>query len=227
MKLEYIRNNHNLNIFTDASVKNKSRNIFDVCYGAVAVCNDDIIDEVFRINTNSTVNEGEAKGILYGLFLALKYRERFKVINIFSDSLISVNNINIGVYKWYSIDEQLCRTNGDPVVKNSSVYLQILDIISRNNLRVNIYHIKGHINPNKQKDLYKGITTFIKSNNILDRDWEFSFIKYLSKWNDYVDNKSRLILKVNNKKYVSPIKFVPNSNTGEMIQKYLILKEEY
>lgn len=227
MKLNYIKNDSTLNIFTDASVKVKNKNIFDVCYGAVAVCRDTIIDEIYRINSNSTVNEGEANGILAGILFALKYRDKFKVVNLFSDSLISVNNLNIGVYKWYTIDGKLCRTNGDPIVKNSSTYLQILNIISRNNLRVNIYHMKGHINPNKTKELYKGITTFIKSNNFIDRDWELDFIKYLSIWNDYVDNRTRITLKVNTKKYINPIKFVPNSETGEIIGKYLLLKEEY
>ena len=210
MKLEDISNKSTLNIFTDVSVKQIDKK-FNTCYGAVAIVEDRVIDELFRFNSNSTVNEGDAKGIQTGIYFALKYRDQFETINLFSDSLISVNNIRYGYQKWYNIDDKLMRFDkNNPDVKNSSVYIQILDLLARYKLNVNFWHVKGHIGWSK-KDLSKLIYAFIKNNNLFDNGWDYNFARYLAKWNNYVDIKSRDILHANNNlKVVSPINFTAN-----------------
>ena len=59
-----------LKIFCDASTRKKGDG-FDVCYGAIAVVQDNIIDQVYRINSNSTNNNAEIKAIRAGVLLAI------------------------------------------------------------------------------------------------------------------------------------------------------------
>jgi len=219
MRLEKISNEYTLNIFTDVSVKQVNRK-FNTCYGAVAVVEDKVIDEIFRFNSDSTVNEGEAKGIQTGIYFALKYKDQFETINLFSDSLISINNIRYGYQKWYSIDDRLLRFDkNNPDVKNSSVYIQIFDLLARYKLNVNFWHVKGHIGYSKN-DLSKLIYAFIKNNNIFDDGWDYNFARYLAKWNNYVDIKSRDILHKNiHTNIITPFHFTAN--------KFEIIKNSY
>ena len=67
-----------LNIFSDASTQYTS-----ACYGAVAVNGDNIVDEYYRLNSDTTVPAAELRGMRCSLELALRNRYRFRNINIF------------------------------------------------------------------------------------------------------------------------------------------------
>lgn len=91
LELPQIYNKDTLNIFSDASMINSSEpKLGTGCYGAVAVCGDQIIDSFYRISSRSTNNSCEIKGLRAAILLANKWKGQFSFINIFSNSQISV-----------------------------------------------------------------------------------------------------------------------------------------
>ena len=125
MKLPQLDSN-NLFIFTDASVTKYGRHEEEYisCSGAVACvwtgnCYQ-IIDQSFVINRCSTNNNGEIKAIYYGLLLALKYKNNFRTINLFSDSKISI----YGLREW--IEDWVQRSRGDQLLGSTNVIFLIL-----------------------------------------------------------------------------------------------------
>ena len=84
---EIFRDPKVLNIFSDASLRARGQES-DICYGCVVVCKDTIIDSDYRINSSKTSNYGEAQGVLLALNFAVKYKDIYPIINIFSDSQI-------------------------------------------------------------------------------------------------------------------------------------------
>ena len=93
-------NNETLNCFSDASMRKMGKNHLASCAGSVIICKDTIINEMFRVNSESTVPAAELRGIRNTLSLALMYMGQFRVINIFSDSQISIFAIRDYIYKW-------------------------------------------------------------------------------------------------------------------------------
>lgn len=89
------------------------------CYGAVAVCGDQIIDSFYRISSRSTNNSCEIKGLRAAILLANKWKGQFSFINIFSDSQISVFGLKDYIYKWkYNPkDEKLYNSNEETTTR--------------------------------------------------------------------------------------------------------------
>lgn len=197
-----------LNIFSDASFQHD-----DACYGAVAVYNDKIIDEYYRINTDTTVNEGELRGIRSSLELALKYRYQFKTINLFSDSLYTVNALRDHSNSWhwdYGKNTYVYPT-GTIIANQELIYecLCLLWELMKTNI-VCIYHQKGHVT-RKRNGLEKACTKFKKYNNLREAPTQET-MSYLSYYNDYVDKHTRFVLHrtdtIHNE-FIDPINFVP------------------
>ena len=65
-----------LNIFCDASTNGTGSDL-KVCYGAVAVVMDNVIDSTYRINTHSTSVQAEAMAVSMGIALAIKYKHKY------------------------------------------------------------------------------------------------------------------------------------------------------
>ena len=207
-----------LNLFSDASTKstghgNKS---LAVSYGSVAVTQDTIIDEIYRINTSSSVPAGELRGLRCSLELALKHRYEFPVINLFSDSLYSINALRdyINDWEWNSTDNYYTYNNlhysHNKYIKNQNLIYEcnmILQILRSTNI-VNIFHQRGHINNN---NIDMALKSFAVQNGI-DHEVSPDIIQYISKYNNYIDNNSRLLLKkinIHDSSYCDPIMFIP------------------
>ena len=188
---EVFRQPYVLNIFCDASLRHRGE-ATDICYGSIAVNKDNIIDSIYRVNTDSTNNRGEAMALLAGLYLAIKYRNTYSVINIFSDSQISIFNVRDRYIDWKFIDGDYYIKSGG-VLSNQDVYTQILYIICEYDLHINFFHQKGHVNNNLFKDVIKATNVFAASNRV-HRKIDYSFIRYISKYNNIVDAYSRSIL---------------------------------
>ena len=194
-----IYNNYTLNLFSDASMRDTSETTLAGCYGSVAISGDNIIDELIRINSCTTVPAAEIRGIRCSLLLALKYRYNYKVINIFSDSQIAVFGLRDYIYGWnYNPDTKRFYTKGSKFnkaaeAKNQELYIECLSLLlelAKTNI-VNIYHQKGHID--NDRALSNAISVFKKSNNINGKI-DYNFIRYISIYNNYIDNKTRSIL---------------------------------
>lgn len=220
-----IHNKDTLNIFSDASMRRKEAGILGSCYGSVAVCGDNIIDEWFRIQSESTVPAAEIRGIRCSLILANKWRYYYKNINIFSDSQLALFGLRDYIYNWqYSpYDNTLyngLRGNKKPV-KNQELYIECFQML--NDLRttnvVNLYHQSGHVE-NGIENLQKAIDMFKKSNNIHGKV-DYNTIRYISLYNNYIDNKSRSFIRRANifdQRYHDPVAFYPVSTLPNTIK---------
>lgn len=224
MDLSHIKNPDTLNIFCDASIQNLRNRKFRGCYGAIAVFMDQPIDEVYKVCNNTTNNNSEIKAIRASVCLALKHRGKFNNINIFSDSQISISGIRDRIFRWNVINDSLCGYNDNPIA-NESVFIEVLGIITSSELRVNFYHQKGHVNIDKKDDILHAGEVFKRTNN-LDKVSN-SFIKYISYWNNEVDNKSRQILYELHLKNQNndPIMFYPTDNFYSQLDTYRRLKQ--
>jgi ribonuclease HI len=189
INLKDINNEYTLNIFTDASIKSVPRG-YDGCYGAIAVYNDTIIDEIYRVNSGTTNNNAEIKGVRAGVYLALKYQHTFKMINIFSDSQISIFGIRDRIASWVYDAEKDCLVGKQgQVIANQDVYLEIVYLMIQHNLRVNFLHQKGHVT-NHINSIREAQHVF-ENSNLIRGTVDLNLIRFISRWNSIVDVESR------------------------------------
>ena len=209
----YLFNERTLNIFTDASVKQNKNGTFVASSAAIAVdtsCaqssqNLYIIDSDYLV-FNATNNLGELYAVYLGVLLALKYRNRYDVINIISDSQFSIFSLSRWIWNWRNnINNGIYYNSSGSPVANQDIIIKIVNLIISSNLNVNLYHQKGHA-LNKVK---KSKETFFRSNGIMLDDFEANRISF---YNDFVDNFSRDKLIKNNKVLVSPLQYRADFN---------------
>lgn len=212
MKLTQIYNNRTLNIFSDASM------IKDYgCYSVIAVCKDSIIDSYCHPVSNTTVNNSEIKGLRAALTLALRWKNSFDFINIFSDSLISVMGLKQYLFGWrYNPNDQLLYTTAGKPASNQFIFVEshqlLMELYNDPNCIIRVFHQNGHID-NKYNDLLKAMKTFIKTNSIRGKV-DLNLIRYISTYNNYVDNYSRSTLRRTDrtKQYIDPVEFYAKQN---------------
>lgn len=227
-KFTDIYNDYTLNIFSDASMDN----INDICcYGSIAACRDTILDQSFFVRRNTHINHAELLGIIHSLNYAYQYQNNFKVINIFSDSLINLNNLrNIDLFKLREydngivLDYELCLRNKKPAANQQSLKdaIYLINELSNNpNIAVNYIYQPGHLfkdDGKLTKDLQDGFKKFINNNIIADQEIgvDKSMLLYISRYNDYVDRFTRsaiidmtLRTKMEQKFVTTPVHFNP------------------
>lgn len=231
--LEYeIFNKKTLNIFCDAS-KSSIKDAFGGtiamgCPGAIAVITTptggyEIIDKSLSIEYCATNNNSEMKALLLGVKLAVKYKDKFNFINIFSDSKISIFGLREWIFKnWTYADNTIYSSSGEPV-KNQDIIFYIIETLLKNDLRVSFYYQKGH--------------AVGKGNLAKAKFCEGNFIKYaedtliqtITHFNDVIDNLTRDYLKenlYNEKLYNFNFAIYPNVNVRDLDRyKTLILGE--
>ena len=212
-----------INIFCDASI-HKYGFMYIGCSGAIVCNNGNIIDSEYRIATNTTSNNAEIKAIRLGVNLAIKWRNIFNsnnvpvIINLFSDSQISILGIRDRIYSWRCKGNNLFGS-GNSLIKNQSIFIEIINIIINSNLIINFYHQKGHVNLYKLESIDKAIHVFTASNEVRD-GVDVEFIKYISTMNNKVDRTSRKYLNqknINKYKY-DAFEFSPNNHLEKLRQ---------
>jgi ribonuclease HI len=207
-----INNIATLNLFSDASMRNysKSNNLLAGCYGSVAVAGDRIIDEDIRCTSITTVPAAELRGLRLSLGLALTYRSLFKVINIFSDSQVSLFGLRDYIYNWKQRGDTLYTTGNKPVA-NQSIFIECYQLLTSlqttNNIK--LYHQSGHVD-NGYENLNQAARSFGKSNHV-KLPIDLNLIRYISTYNNYVDSVSRSMVRRTNMKdkYIDPLSFIP------------------
>lgn len=183
-----------LNIFSDASIRQVSKNLAYGCHGTVVVCRDTILDRDFKIDVDSTNNLSEIRGLRMAVRMVNKWKTAYKNINIFSDSKISVDGIRHYIYHWKLGNDGLLYNSQNQPVKNQEIFIetyQLLTFIKSTNpsLNINIYHQAGHIS-NGYDSLNKASNVFKRSNQIT-KFIDLNFIRYISTWNSWIDNFTR------------------------------------
>lgn len=173
IKYENIFNNQTLNIFTDASIR-PLRKEYVGAPGFVAVIGDNVVKRDVRILRESTNNESELYSIYMAVQYALQNRDKVTVINIFSDSKFSIYGLREWMFKWVNnikFDE-LYNSSNKPV-SNQSIFLAILYTILEYNLKINLYHVRGHF-------------TQFKVNQFIHIFSEYNFLS------EYIDKRAAL-----------------------------------
>lgn len=205
-----------LNIFTDASMRKIRKTNGQIeqigCAGAILVFGkEEGLEAHYQIIRNTTNNNSEIKAIRLGILNALKYKDQFRYIRLFSDSQISIFGVRERIFKWYIKQGQFCGYDGTPI-KNQDIMLEIVNTIILNNLRVELYHQAGHVKMN-QKSLLDAIHVFAASNNVRDTI-SYEFMKKISGYNNDVDINSRMKLDqaeqrilLDDSSYADPIRF--------------------
>ena len=217
--LEQFKQPDILNLFSDASMKHVGQ-YFSSCYGSVAVTGDTVIEDYIRLQSNTTVPAAELRGIRCSLILALKYKDYFRSINLFSDSQLSIYTLRDYVYNWKydpSINNYRTRTNNQSPVVNIGLILECFDLLQelRKEKIVNIFHQSGHV-ASSMDSIISAAKTFKKS-NCVKGDVDLDLIRYISIYNNYVDNKTRSMLSMSEfntylNTYADPISYIPNGN---------------
>lgn len=215
MKLSTIYNNETLNIFCDASsatLKNKKYG----CSGAVCVCKDTEVDSKYHLMDVPDNNWSEIDAIRIGISLAIMHKDEFKRINLFSDSKMAISGIKTRFQRW-KIHNGII----DEVGSGSTVYQQLfielaINIATEGFTNLNLYHQAGHAT-NNRAGVNNAMHVFVASNG--NREYiDPNFIRYISKWNNYVDESSREIIyrkrdELSLIHIVEPLEFTP-SNLG-------------
>lgn len=221
-----------INIFTDASMMpTDGTQLVPGCYGFLTMHGEVEINQGLFVDTYSTVNRSEIKGIKCAVLEAIRLRNMgFRgIINIFSDSQISVNGIRAWIFGWKNKDNELFTKDGKSVA-NQSEYIEIMQLIIQYNPYVNFYHLKGHVDIHDPKNVYKATGTFKRSNmadsmNIEDIDP--TFIKFISNCNNQIDNLTRWHLRNQIRPegivYRDAFKFVPQEIYENQIHTYNLM----
>lgn len=179
-----------LNIFTDASIITTIFGETIGCAGAICMENNNLCK--FQVLRDSTNNISEITAVKLAIELALENRAKFDIVNIWADSQWSIFGLTKWIRSWMnnSYNGILYNSSGNRV-KNQQIFLSIIKLISENNLRVNFYHIKGHVSVNDIKSINHAISVFNKSNGCsISREKIFIAVNM----NNMIDTQTRNIL---------------------------------
>lgn len=182
-----------LEIFADASLRNIGNRVF-TCSGALCP---NTHEERYVITQDSTNNRGELLAVYLAVCMAARtrdmYPERFKDINIYSDSQFVVFGLTKWMASWLNHRDDkgvLYGSSGFPV-KNQEMFMMIITYCVINKLVVHFYHQKGHVNTASPKELASANNVFRISNGHLLNPEDIFKISF---YNDIVDKNSRFML---------------------------------
>jgi ribonuclease HI len=172
MEYEDIFNDYTLNIFTDASILQLPGEHIG-CPGVILAMTkygkQYEIPYDYKILRNSTNNESEITAILMGVYAGLKLRNEFRTINLFSDSRICIQGLKYWIFNWVNnIRDNKIISSSHKEVANQQIILQIIYTIIENNLRINLYHQKGHVT--LDSDSQENAKKVFKETNFITED---------------------------------------------------------
>lgn len=185
-------------VFSDAASYNNGRrhNPNDTqytCSAGILTLNRETITAFDQFNIDSTNNHGEAEALYFTLSRTLSILRRIKEvqppynIDLYSDSGYCIQGLRDWLPSWKKRadrDGNWYSTSGK--VAQQEVFKRIdRDFLNNPELNLRLYHIRGHINLEKKKDVDKAIKSFKQINGFMvDLDKFF----YLIKMNQVCDN---------------------------------------
>ena len=145
------------------------------------------------IQRNATNNSAEILAIWIGVVEGLRLRQLYPgaILRLFSDSKISLYGLRDWMKNWIANikeDGTLVSSSGQPVA-NQQKFIDIFNIIVENNLRIEFYHQRGHVNEGKVS-IDKARSSFIKANKCTPEALGLN-MPYLCTCNDMVDKMTR------------------------------------
>lgn len=196
MRLESIISEKVLNIFCDASTENTvgkvgkgSRSEVTTCGGFIAISGGKIKEEVYHHMNYGSSGVAEIDAFESAIYYGLNNDQFFDRINIFTDYQPAVSGIRTweAYYKYHPVD--LSPTHCD-INKYDRL---VLDMIGNGSNNISIYHQKSHVKYWLDGHLRAAAHVFAASNGIRN-NIDLSLIKYISRWNTYIDNATRGLL---------------------------------
>ena len=212
-------------LFTDAASYNngqKDPNKPQHSYSAALLTyKGDVVAVFGAFNPNTTNNFGEINAIRIGLIESIRFiieeiglKSKDFYIDLYSDSEICVKGINEWMPSWKnraSSDGTWYSSKGEKVA-NQEIFKDIDYILnskgtkkylfkrvgesSERKYNINIYHIRGHINTAKSKDIEKAMKTFKRNNGFEISESKLNFIvNYNNKVDRVAVNNLSKILK--------------------------------
>lgn len=180
-----------MNIFTDASIMTTKFGETIGCAGAI--CYEDKRICSYEIIRDSTNNISEITAIKLAVKLALMNRDKFDSFNIYADSQWSIFGLTKWLGSWFNNmqDGVMYNSSGVPV-KNQQLFLSIIRLIVDNQIPINFYHVKGHVNTRDFTSMENAAKVFHRSNGVtIPR----AKIYDIARMNNLVDNNTRELLK--------------------------------
>lgn len=180
-----------INCFTDAS-KTNINGVDTICAGYAVVHQNQILDTGLKVVYDATSMYGEELAIYMGMNALLSYAKYDTFLNLFSDSQIGIFSLRQWIFNWVNKDDtslikSFVKSDGQPVA-NQELLTAIIGLIRSTGAHTSLYHIRGHMNPNKVKDMQTFIKTFVRFNNeYMTEDIARELIYY----NDVVDKATR------------------------------------
>lgn len=195
-------NPYTLNIFSDGSMSvGKNKPIGS--YSIIAANGYNVIDSIAASSVNATINEEEIKGIRAALSMAIHYSPYFQYINIFSDSLLSVNGIRESIYNWKFKNGTFYSKRKQEAANQRLIYEanRLYDYAWSKGIQVQILYQKAHVNTNNIDEIINAGNAFIKYNNVMYCNYiDSDFIQYISYYNNMVDMQAKILQRKSRKK---------------------------
>ena len=162
-------------------------------------------------------NAAEILAILLGVGEALRIRDNVypnAIFRLFSDSGISLFGLRDWMVNWIKNmgSDNILRTSQKEPVINQQTFIKIYNMIVNHNLKIELYHQKGHITMT-DKALREARAYFIKQNKVTPDMLGLS-IENIVAFNNMVDNDTRVIEKT----YIESGIYDPNNTT--LIREY-------
>lgn len=185
-----------INLFCDASIDTSVRVACAGCYMVYQDINGPRpIGRKMIIQKDATNNSAEILAIWIGVVEALRLRQTHPnaVFRLFSDSKISLYGLRDWMKNWIRFSEnanseELISTSGTPVA-NQQRFIDIFNLIVENNLRIELYHQRGHVGEGRVS-IEKARVSFIKANKVSPENIGLGIV-YISECNRIVDNSTR------------------------------------
>lgn len=199
------------NLFCDASIDTDKKTACGGCYIVAQYPNNRVeqINYSLIIQLNATNNSSEIMAIYAGICEALKLREQYPnaVFRLFSDSKISLYGLRDWMKNWLKNireDGTLISSSGKPVM-NQQRFIEIYNLIVRNELHIELYHQRGHVLDGKVSE-ERARVQFIRANKVTPEMLGLN-TRYISECNDMIDNLTRTALY----QYINCGTFMPNT----------------
>lgn len=221
-----------INLFCDASI---DTNLKIACGGTHIIMQDrgqliHLYDKLY-IQHNATNNSAEILAIWIGVVEVLYLRQKYNnaIFRLFSDSKISLYGLRDWMKNWIKNAE---RNNSDILISssgtevaNQQLFIDIFNLIVENNLKIELYHQRGHVGESSGVNLQKARVQFIKANKVSPENLGLD-IQIISQCNKTIDNNTRNALRsyISNNNYgtdVVPIDPLYHYIRADMLPTYI------
>lgn len=188
--METITISNGINCYTDASTMRVNDTMMSSA-GYMIIADGKVINSQYTIIDHVDNSYGELYALFMGIKAVLKYSYRNRPINIFSDSMVSVDGLKTDVFRWHRESGTLLAGSGGKI-SYQNVYSHIIHEVVNHHMKINIYHIMSHMNLRYKEERDRFRTCF---NGINMKDIGDDTIDELVHYNSLVDEMVKHSLK--------------------------------